>query len=114
MVKITRFLFVALFSVSLILPAYSQDNIDNKKVTTIEGQVVTIDWVASEIVVRWFDSRPGYGYDETKITVTRDATITKGTDNIDLFDININDDVTVRYYDDAFSGLKAVSIVVKI
>jgi hypothetical protein len=76
---------------------------------TLEGKIADIDWVASDIVVKTFD-----GADEITFMVPRDTKITKGTDIIDLSDLNQEDQVTVQYYDDHLAGLKTVSIVVKI
>jgi len=75
-------------------------------IRVIKGNISSVNWVGSEIVVKTFD-------DETTIFVSHSTRITKRGVSIQLSDINISDKVTVEYYNDSPGPLKAVSITVK-
>jgi hypothetical protein len=74
-----------------------------------QGQVKSIDWVAGKLAVATFyNGSP----DEITFIVVKDTKISKGTHDFSLANINQSDQVVIRYYDDGFAGLKALSIVV--
>ena len=77
---------------------------------TISGSVADIDWVKSIITVRYSDPLSG-NTDEINIIVPSGAEVTNGTESKDISDIEQSDPVTVTYYDDGLSGLKAKRVV---
>ena len=72
---------------------------------TASGRVVAIDWVGSTLIV-------DIGGDEISLVVSRDTTFKKGIYQISFSEINQSDNVTVKYYDCGFAGLKATSVTV--
>ncbi len=84
------------------------DNGQSQK--TISGTVSDIDWVKSIITVRYFDPYSGNA-DEIDIIVPGDAKIMNGTVTKSLSSILQSDLVTVTYYNDGVSGLKAREIM---
>jgi len=82
---------------------------DTENEKTIAGTIVQTDWVKSMIVVRYFN-RALASLDEVNIIVDRNTKMTRGTDTIYLAGILQGDQVTVIYYDDGLSGLKAKKI----
>ena len=82
---------------------------DNPGQKTISGIVTDIDWVKSIITVRYSDPFSGNA-DEVDIIVPSDTRIMNGTETEYLSDIEQSDAVTVTYYDDGVSGLKAKRI----
>jgi len=87
--------------------AWAFDDGQNQK--TVSGTVVDIDWTKSIITVRCSDSISGDA-DEINIIVPREAKIMNGASAISFSDIDQSDPVTVTYYDDGVSGLKAERI----
>ena len=84
------------------LPAYCQNNFGNRTMQTIQGTITSLDWVGSMIVVNGF-----------ALSVSTNANIYKGNEQIDLIEINKNDQVTVTYYDDPPGVHNATTIVVQ-
>jgi len=82
---------------------------DGQEKKTISGLLVDIDWVKSMITVSYSDAFSGNA-DELDIVVSSDTKITRGTEDISLGDMEQSDPVTVVYYDDGLSGLKAKRI----
>lgn len=97
-------LFVGLMTTSTF--AYAQEDNSERKVKTVEGSVAVADWVGSKITLDTLD-------DQTTISVPKDTLAMKGTDKIDLTDIEQGDDVEVEYYDDPSNGPTAVKITDK-
>ena len=102
----TMSIFVLLSIVTVY--AWAFDGEQGQK--TISGSVADIDWVKSIITVRYSDSLSG-NTDEINIIVPSGAEITNGTETKDISDIEQSDPVTVTYYDDGLSGLKAKRVV---
>lgn len=99
-------IFLALFGFTGPMSSYAQDATQQREIKTASGQVVETDWVAAKLVI-------GTGGDQITFIVSDDAKVTKGTDEISFPEINVNDEVTVGYYDAGFVGLKVVRINVK-
>ena len=76
---------------------------------TISGTVVEVDWVSDALTVRYFDVYSGH-MDEVTIRVPKEAKLNRGTKSMSLSDIQQSDRVTVTYYSDDLSGLKAKRI----
>jgi len=72
---------------------------------TISGAITSIDWVSATISVRHL---PPFrdNIDEISLKVPHGATITRGTKKISFLDLQVQDQVSVIYYDDGLSGLK--------
>ena len=97
--------FVLFFMMTVL--AWAIDDGQSQK--TVSGTVGDIDWVKSMITVRYSDLDSGNA-DEIDIIVPEGTEIMNGTESKDLADIDQADSVTVIYYDDGVSGLKAKRI----
>jgi len=109
-----RLSLIGLFCLAVLTPAFCQQQAEKKEVRTVIGNIVAVDWVASVVTVRYFDDRPGRGYDEISFVLNEATAITKGTEEIELSELNQGDQVSVDYCDCLLKGLLAVKIVVKI
>ena len=72
-----------------------------------EGQVAQIDWVGGKIVVR---SDTQYGVGEKVFLFSRSMPVTKGVETVGVQDINISDNVSIRYSTDQDGNFNAESI----
>jgi hypothetical protein len=106
--KIIPFFF--LFMPAVISPSYAAEGTAAREVKKIVGTVVTVDWVASEIVVRYYDGARG-AYDELTFEVPGSAKLYRGAERIALSDIEQGDEVEVEFYGRGFGGLKVISIL---
>ena len=101
--KLILIFFVLL---SLIVTYVYADESQERK--TVSGTIEDSDWVKSIITVRCND--PLSGNDEIDIIVPDAAKIMNGAEEEPLSDLEQGDQVTVTYYDDGVSGLKATHI----
>ena len=97
-----RVSIIFLIFASMIISAALADDGDDK---AISGTVSSIDWIKSELSVRYSDPYTGNA-DEINLRATEDSEITRGTDSISLSDIEQGDSVSATYYKDDLSGLK--------
>jgi len=74
--------------------------------TTVSGTVTDVDWVSSSLTVRYVNPYTGH-LDEVTVRVPKEAKINRGTRSMSFSDIRQSDMVTMTYYSDDFSGLKA-------
>jgi len=87
---------------------FAQDETTSPKIQTIRGQIVALDTADLTMTVRWFRN----DFDEINLKVPLGCQIRKGDQQITINELNIGDEVEVDYYDDGFTGLKAVKIFV--
>lgn len=100
---------ISIFVLLFVALGYGWAFDDDQAYKTISGTVSDVDWVKSIITVRF--SHPFSGnIDEINIIVPGEAKIMNGAVTKSLSDIGQFDPITVTYYDDGLSGLKAVSI----
>ena len=102
-----RIFCVVLFILSCTMTTFGWASDDDRK--TISGTVTDTDWVKSIITVR-YSQLYSSDMDEIDIIVPSDAKLTCGAGQISLSDIEESDPVTVTYYDDGLSGLKATRV----
>lgn len=106
MKKIIFFSLVAAAGLAGFASSYAQDTTQQRQIQAASGRVADMDWVAGKLVV-------DTGGDEVTFIVPDDIKITKGAEEVSFSDLNINDYVTIEYYDAGFVGLKAARIGVK-
>lgn len=87
-VTLMIFLLAALF----VKPSICIDKPKNLETDSFEGRVSYLNWVTSKMIVN--------GVGVMEFYVSREARITKLGNSITLADINILDDVIVKYYED--------------
>ena len=109
-----RFVLVFLLCFVFLTPTFCQQQDENKGISSVVGQVVDVDWVASKLTVKYFSNRPGHSYDELNFVITNGTTIIKGTEIVGFSDVNQSDQVVVEYYPGSLAGLQAVKITVEI
>ena len=99
--KMIVFVLLALaFTASL---AYCQEKAETRKIITIAGIVTKVDTVGNIIEV---EANGG----EMAFSVPDDASITNGTKNIGLMDIEQGNTATIRYYNPSPEKFVVVSI----
>ena len=101
--------------ITFLLPGnfcFSQGEEGSRQIQSVTGSIVSTEWVGDIICVRWLQAEGIIGYDNLTISVPDGLKINKGTDIVTLANLNIGDNVTVKYYNDNFAGLKAVSLTV--
>ena len=76
-------------------------------IKTFEGQVIDIDWVGGKIALR---TDTQYGVDEKVFQFSRTMPVTKGVETVGVQDINISDNVIIRYSVDQDGNFNAESI----
>lgn len=101
----------ALLAVSLSY-GYPQGAGMNQKPQKVKGQISSVDWVGSNIIVRWYDDT-SCTFDSLSIFIPDNAKIIKNGVEIKLGDVNISDKVEVEFYDASFGPLKAVLVTIK-
>jgi hypothetical protein len=110
MTKSVKVFAAVLLGIACCVHGFCQDSGSTKETKSLTGTAIAIDWVASLLTIRYFDTLKD-SYDEITLTVTSDTRILRGTDRIDFSGIEEGDEVVIEYYRDDFSGLKARSIV---
>ena len=85
---------VTVIGIYIAAPCYCQD----REIKSADGKIYSMDWAGSEIVVRWLELSDN-SYRELILNVPDDAVIRKGTDTIESSELEISDDVTVKYYE---------------
>jgi hypothetical protein len=74
------------------------------EIETVDGYIAQIDDIGSKLVVNT-------GSEEIPFIVSDSASITRGTEDISLSDIEINDSVTVHYRKNTEGKNEATSII---
>lgn len=97
-VAIVLFLTVLLLSGSFCRCASADEA---RQIRTIQGNVSSVDWVGSVIVIN-----------DIRLIVLPDTKIYKGNITIPFSDIRVNDAITVTYYRDSSGTFRAISIAV--
>ncbi len=101
--------FLILFSFYSFVYAQGAPKDETQGVRRLKGIVVSVDWVASTIVVRWLDKTV---YDEMSFKVSSDVRVYVHNFPAQLSDIQQSDDVTIEYFDNGYAGLKVLSVTV--
>jgi hypothetical protein len=91
--------------IAMILLSGSHLYCKDGELKTFRGAVVEVDWVGSLLTVE--------GEDEVTFYVPPETRIMNRTEMIGLFDIEQNDNVFIKYYDDPSGPPKTVSINVE-
>ena len=100
MKKLSAVIFIAAFILWGAGLSYCEG--DNRELKTFHGNVTEIDWVGSLLTVE--------GVDEITFFVPSDVKIKKGAEDTSLSDIELNDSVLIKYYDDPSGTPKAIRI----
>lgn len=110
MVKEPLIVLVIILGIVFVPHSYGQDSYVNKPVQIIRGQISHIDWVRSNIAVKWLQPDGVNVYDEITFFVPKEANITRNGENIALSDVQIGDNTKVEYVKADLVGLRALNI----
>ena len=106
------FIMVSIFIIAAAARSFGRDNDQNGQVHVVKGSISQIDWVGSNISVRWLQSNGHSGFDELAFSVPQDVGIAKGSGAIGLAELHVGDQVMVEYTGGSLSGLQARSITI--
>jgi ABC-type Fe3+-hydroxamate transport system substrate-binding protein len=116
MVKVMKFALVCLAVVGLVgvaVPVFAQEKAE-PQVTSVSGEVVSVDLVKSEVVVKQIKDVVASTYENTTFAVASEMKIQKGDVTLKLSDLKAGDKVTVKYTTDVLGKKKVESIAVEI
>jgi hypothetical protein len=116
MVKVMKLALVCLAvigMVGVVLPVYAQGAAEEKAIS-VSGEVVSVDLVKSEVVVKQLKDAVTSIYENTAFKVAPETKITKGDATLKLSDLKAGDKVTVEYAVDVLGKQKVESITVAV
>ena len=117
MVKVMKFALVCLAVVGLVgvaVPVFAQEKAQTAQVTSVSGEVVSVDLVKSEVVVKQLKDAVTSTYENTAFVAAPETKIQKGDATLKLSDLKAGDKVTVKSTADALGKQKVESIAVEI
>lgn len=83
------------------------DNTTTRTIKRMEGSLTAVDTFDHTFAVEWQDQDMIH-YSYTTFKVPEGMTFNKGTDTVDIFDLNIGDPVTIEYYVDGSGNPQVV------
>ena len=116
MVKAMKLALACLAVVGLVgvaFPVYAQGTAEEKAIS-VSGEVVSVDLVKSEVVVKQLKDAVTSTYENTTFAVAPETKITKGDAALKLSDLKAGDKVTVKSTADALGKQKVESITVAV
>ena len=116
MVKVMKLALVCLAVVGLVgmaAPVFAQEKAE-PQVTSVSGEIVSVDLVKSEVVVKQLKDVVTSTYTNTTFAVALETKITKDDATLKLSDLKAGDKVTVKYTTDVLGKQKVESIAVEI
>ena len=116
MVKVMKLALVCLAVVGLVgvaVPVFAQEKAQTAQVTSVSGEVVSVDLVKSEVVVKQLKDAVTSTYGDTTFAVAPETKMTKGDATLKLSDLKAGDKVTVKYTTDVLGKQKVESIAVE-
>lgn len=106
--KMLPIVFFVILGMMAVTPCDCQEA---RAMKVAEGDISAVDTFNSTITVKTLKYYPNLAYEEMMFSVPAGMQFVKGTETIDIFDLNVGDHVTVKYYDDPVLP-KVISIVV--
>ena len=116
MVRVMKFAVVCLAVIGMVgvaVPVFAQEKA-KPQVTSVSGEVVSVDLVKSEVVVKQLKDAVTSTYENTTFAVAPETKIAKGDATLKLSDLKAGDKVTVKYTTDVLGKQKVESIAVEI
>ena len=116
MVRVMKFAVVCLAVIGMVgvaLPVYAQGAAE-QKATSVSGEVVSVDLVKSEVVVKQLKDAVSSTYANTTVSVVPETKIQKGDAALKLSDLKAGDKVSVKYTSDVLGRQKVESISVEV
>lgn len=116
MVRVMKFAVVCLAVIGMgrvALPVYAQGAAEQKAIS-VSGEVVSVDLVKSEVVVKQLKDAVTSTYENTTFVVAPETKIQKGDAALKLSDLKAGDKVNVKYASDVLGKQKVESISVEV
>jgi len=116
MVKVMKFALVCLAVVGLVgvaVSVFAQEKAQTAQVTSVSGEVVSVDLVKSEVVVKQLKDVVASTYENATFAVASETKIQKGVAALKLSDLKAGDKVTVKSIADASGKQMVESIAVE-
>lgn len=116
MVKVMKLALVCLAVIGMVgvaVPVFAQGAAEEKAIS-VSGEVVSVDLVKSEVVVKQLKDVVTSTYENTTFVVAPETKITKGDAILKLSDLKASDKVAVKYTTDVLGKQKVESISVEI
>ena len=99
MPKITIVFLSAVLAAGMAAPCHcQQDQAEISAVRAAEGIIFDLDWAGSKMTVKCADASAN-NYNELVLNVPDDAVMRRGSEQIDFSELEIDDSVTVKYYE---------------
>lgn len=95
--KIALVCLAAVGLVGLVVPVFAQEKTEPPQVTSVSGELVSLDLVKPEVVVKQLKDAATSTYENTTFKVAPEIKITKGDATLKLADLKAGDKVTVKY-----------------
>jgi len=107
------FLVVVGVAAGVAVPVYSQEKAEQSAVTSVSGEVVSVDLVKSIVVVKQLKDPVASTYEDVTVSVSPETKVLKGDATLKLSDLKVGDKVKVKSTIDASGASKVVSIAVE-
>lgn len=104
MKRLSVFILIVFLVFIVLGIGFCQEDLGEKTVKKAEGTVARIDEVASILTVTVFENNITF-------LVTDNTKITRGEEEIDINDIEINDSLLIEYYDSELPPYEAKYII---
>jgi len=112
--KLALVLLIVVGVAGVVSPVYSQEKTEQQIVTSVSGEVVSVDLVKSEVVVKQLKDAVTSTYENTTFVVALETKIQKGDANLKLSDLKAGDKITVKYTSDVSGKQKIESISLEV
>ncbi len=113
-IKLVLVLLVVAGVAGVVVPAFSQEKVEQPAVTSVSGEVVSVDLVKSTVVIKQIKDPVSGAYENQVISVLPETKVTKGDAALKLSDLKAGDKVLVKYITDAQGAQKVESISVEV
>ncbi|MCX5667023.1 MAG: hypothetical protein NTY34_01755, partial [Candidatus Omnitrophica bacterium] len=99
--------------VGVVAPVYSQEKAEQSAVTSVSGEVVSVDLVKSAVVIKQLKDPVAMTYENVTVPVSSETKVLKGDAALKLSDLKIGDKVNVKSTIDASGASKVISVAVE-
>lgn len=113
-IKLVLALLVAVGVAGVVVPAFAQSEAQQPAVTSVSGEVVSVDLVKPTVVIKKIKDPVAGTYENQAISVLPETKVTKDGTALKLSDLKAGDNVSVKYAADALGAQKVESISVEV
>lgn len=113
-IKLVLVLLVVVGVAGVAVPAFAQSEVQQPAVTSVSGEVVSVDLVKSTVVIKQIKDPVAGTYENQAISVLPETKVSKDDAALKLSDLKAGDKVSVKYATDALGVQKVESISVEV